>query len=168
MNRLLLTTLAAITLCYISCDTQKPQCEPIVYPCSKVTAGLAFTYQFDSADIDPMIIHTYKYDDNFQTLISKQVHTGTGNDSSNANYYFTDIRIDDEYDYKIELPNMGKEFFIHAAPISTANDTVQCPHDNLRHLPTCRRNADYFVVNGDTTGAASDAPYNFYVLLKNP
>lgn len=168
MNRIILALLAT-ALVYAGCKKKETQtsstgCDTIIINCEEKTSYLAFHWEFKPSDLDTMVIRSFKYDDGFNTLIKENIYTGTETDLGDANHYYPDIRIENRYDYSIELPGINSTIYIHPGLIQDKTDTLICPRHGPPH-EYCYSWPPYYVVDGDTVTASTKGPYDFLLFV---
>jgi hypothetical protein len=168
MNRIILALLVA-SLMYAGCRKKETQtsttgCDTIIINCEEKTSYLAFHWEFKPNELDTMVIRSFKYDDGFKTLTEENIYTGAEINSGDANHHFADIRIENQYDYTIELPGINRTFFIHPGLIQDKTDTLICPRHGPPH-EYCFSWPPYYVIDGDTVTSYTKGPYNFFLLL---
>lgn len=171
MNRIFLALLVTSIL-HIGCkkepDTSPTRVAPCdtVRECLKMSAPIKFT-GFNTTELDTIILRKYSYDNSFTTLLSKEMKLYS-DDEINDNAPLS-LMINDSFDFVIEVPATGKQYYIHSAPIPLTLDTFTCG-EITHYSPPCTSFAPYILVNSEKGQMGVEhlgsGVYRGYLILK--
>lgn len=135
MNRILFLSLTILLA--VGCKkNENPYTEPQdeecyeEKTCNYVHPMIVFSEDYNTDDVDTIILKRYKYNDNFNTFIDSEMH-GSKNmftsQRSNGIYKVHEkTRISDRYDYIVMVPALDTSFYIHSSLIPQKMQTVEC------------------------------------------